>query len=137
MTRSIMAHEQFQSCIHACNACAAACDHCATACLQEEDVKMMARCVALDIDRAAICRLAAGYMARGSEMAAQLCQMCAEVCEACGEECAQHKHDHCQRCAEACRRCADECRRMAGTGSGARGGLGTRSIDGMTGSASH
>ncbi len=113
---SIMAHQQYQSCIEACNMCADACDHCATACLQEDDVKMMARCIALDIDCAAVCRLAAGYMARGSEFAQQVCRLCAEVCEACGEECAKHQHPHCQECAKACKRCAEECRRMAGAG---------------------
>lgn len=109
-----MAHEQFQECIDACNACAAACDHCATACLGEDDVKMMARCIALDMDCAQICRLASGYMARGSEVAAALCRQCADVCAACGDECAKHQNDHCQQCAEACRRCAEVCRRMAG-----------------------
>ena len=64
-----MAHQQFQSCIEACNDCADACDHCAAACLQEQDVKMMARCIALDVDCAQICRLAASFMARGSQFA--------------------------------------------------------------------
>lgn len=108
-----MTNQQFQSCIEACNACADAGDSCAAACLQEHDVKMMAECIRLDIDCAAICRLAASYMARGSQFAQMICQACAQVCEACGAECARHQHDHCQRCAEACRRCADECRRMA------------------------
>lgn len=109
-----MAHQQFQSCIEACYDSATACDHCAASCLQEQDVKMMARCIALDMDCAQICRLVASYMARGSEMAAAICQACAEVCEACGDECAKHQMSHCQECAQACRRCADECRRMAG-----------------------
>lgn len=42
--------QQHQSCIEACNDCADACDMCAAACLQEQDVKAMARCIALDID---------------------------------------------------------------------------------------
>lgn len=109
-----MKYEQFKSCIDACNACAVACDRCAAACLQEADPKPMARCVALDIDCAAICRLAAGYMARGSEMAVHLCRVCAEVCNACGDECARFQMAHCQECAQACKRCAEECRRMAG-----------------------
>ncbi len=108
-----MAHQQYASCIDACNACADTCDHCATACLQEDDVKMMARCIALDIDCAAICRLTAGAMARGSEFAKATCAVCAQICQACGDECAKHPHPHCQECAQACRRCADECRRMA------------------------
>jgi hypothetical protein len=110
---TIMAHQQYAPCIEACNACAVACDHCAASCLQEPDVKMVARCIALDMDCAQICRLAAAYMARGSEFAAAVCQACAEVCQACGDECARHQMSHCQECAAACRRCADECRRMA------------------------
>jgi hypothetical protein len=109
----IMAHEQFQTCIDECYACAAACDHCAAACLSEQDVKAMARCIALDMDCAQICRMAASYMARGSEFATTLCNICADVCDACGEECAKYQMGHCQQCAAACRRCAAECRRMA------------------------
>lgn len=108
-----MSHTEYASCIDACNACASACDHCAAACLQEPDPKPMARCIALDIDCAALCRLAAGYMARGSEFAQAVCALCAQVCEACSAECSQHRHDHCQACAQACRRCAEECRKMA------------------------
>jgi hypothetical protein len=125
-----MAHSRYATCIEACNACADACDHCATACLQEANPKPMARCIALDMDCAAICRLAAGYMARGSELAGAICGSCAEVCEACGAECEKHPMEHCKQCAEACRRCAEECRRMAQkvpgkdarTGSGMRAG---------------
>ena len=106
-------HAEYATCIEACNACADACDHCATACLAEDDPKPMARCVALDMDCAALCRLAAGFMARGSECVSTVCAACAEVCEACAEECGKHDMDHCRACAEACRRCAAECRRMA------------------------
>jgi hypothetical protein len=118
LLENFMAHEQYQACIDECYACAAACDHCAVACLSEQDVKMMARCIQLDMDCADICRMAAAYMARGSEFATAICTTCAEICEACGEECAQHKADHCQQCAEACRRCAAACRQMASGGSG-------------------
>lgn len=109
-----MPHQKYQSCIDACNACASACDHCAASCLQEDNVKMMARCIALDIDCAQICRLAAAVMSRGSEFAPQVCELCALICDACGEECARHEAKHCQECAEACRRCAEECRAMSG-----------------------
>ncbi|MFD2296656.1 four-helix bundle copper-binding protein [Massilia sp. GCM10020059] len=88
---------------------------------------MMARCIALDMDCAQICRLAASYMARSSEFAAAVCQMCADVCDSCADECAKHQMAHCQECAQACRRCADECRRMAGMaqpGQGASTGAG-------------
>lgn len=105
--------QHYQSCIDACNECAAACDLCAAACLQETDVQMLARCIALDIDCSQVCRLAASFMSRGSTQAAELCRACAEICDACGEECDQHQHDHCKACAVACHRCADECRRMS------------------------
>jgi hypothetical protein len=108
-----MAHQQNLSCIKACNDCADLCDHCAGACLNEGNATEMARCIALDIDCATICRLAASYMARGSDFAMELCQVCAAVCEACGEECAKHSAQHCKDCAEACRKCAEECRSMA------------------------
>lgn len=108
-----MSHEKHQACIAACNTCADACDHCATACLNEKDVSMMADCIRNDIDCAAICRIAAGFMARGSVHAAEVCELCAHICETCAEECAKHENEHCQACAEACRKCAAECRKMA------------------------
>ncbi len=110
-----MAYEQFQTCIDACNDCANECEHCSAACLNEDDIKMMVRCIKLDMDCAQICRLAACTMARGSEFATAICNLCAEICDACEEECAQHQVEHCQRCAEACNRCAAECRRMSGS----------------------
>jgi hypothetical protein len=105
---------QLQTCIDACHACAIACDHCAASCLQEEDVGMMTRCIALDTDCAQLCRLAAGFMARQSELTDILCETCAEVCEACGDECERHDMQHCRDCAEACRKCAEECRNLSG-----------------------
>jgi len=106
-------HQQYESCIEACNECANACDMCTASCLQEDDVKMMARCIALDIDCAQLCRLAAATMARGSEAAKIICEACAALCDMCAEECGKHQMQHCQDCAAACRKCADECRRMA------------------------
>lgn len=99
--------------IEACNDCADICDVCAASCLREDDVKAMARCIALDIDCAQLCRLAAGAMSRGGEAASAICQACAQVCDMCAEECGKHQMQHCQDCATACRRCADECRNMA------------------------
>jgi hypothetical protein len=92
---------------------------CSSACLHEQDVKMMARCIALDIDCAQLCRLAAGAMARGSEVSALICNACAAICDMCAEECGKHQMQHCQDCANACRRCATECRRMSGMGAAA------------------
>lgn len=107
-----MSAHSFQSCIEACDACALACDTCASACLQEHDVNMMAECIAHDIDCAAICRLASGYMARNSPFASLVCQACADICDACALVCAQRKAKHCQECAAMCRRCTQECRAM-------------------------
>ncbi|MDR7297310.1 hypothetical protein J2X16_002657 [Pelomonas aquatica] len=108
-----MARDLNADCIAACHACADACDHCATACLQEADIKPMAHCIALDMECAAICRLAASSMARGSEFAKRICGLCALVCDACAEACARHEHEHCRACAAACVTCAAACRRMA------------------------
>ena len=108
-----MDQSTFQDCIDACNRCADACDHCAASCLREEDVKAMSRCIALDMDCAQVCRVAAAFMARGSEHAAALCRVCETVCRACAAECGQHQMGHCQRCAQACRECADACAAMA------------------------
>jgi hypothetical protein len=101
-------------CIDACNECAVACDYCAAACLSEDEVSMLARCIALNIDCAELCRSAVALMSRGSEFSAALCSVCADVCEECASECERHADmDHCRECAEACRDCAAECRRMA------------------------
>jgi hypothetical protein len=116
-----MESQRFESCIEACNDCGDACDRCAAACLQEQDVKAMARCIALDMDCAQMCRLAAGVMARGSEAAATICAACATLCDMCAEECAKHPMQHCQDCATACRRCAAECRQMSGMGARGQG----------------
>lgn len=110
-----MAHHKFNACIEACNACLTSCNHCAASCLQETDVKMMARCIALDIDCAAICALAAAAMARDSQHAKAICALCATICESCGDECAKHQMAHCQDCAKACRACAEACRKMVAT----------------------
>lgn len=107
-------YEQFAACIQQCNLCAVACDYCAASCLEEPDPRPMARCIALDLDCAQACRLAAAYMARGSEAVRAVCEFCAERCEACGEECVGHTAAHCRNCAEVCFRCAEECRRVVG-----------------------
>lgn len=109
-----MAHDKYRTCIEACLDCAQECEHCATACLQEEDPKMMERCIRLDRDCADMCVLAAQMMSRDSEFAHDFCRLCAEICAACGEECRKHDMAHCQRCADACERCSKECESMAG-----------------------
>ena len=110
-----MSHEKNQALINSLNNCATECGHCATACLDESDVKMMARCIKLDIDCADVCRLTASLLSRGSEHGHHLLKECAEICDACAEECEKHSHmDHCRECAKVCRHCAEECRQVAG-----------------------
>lgn len=106
-------YEEYQACIVACHDCVVACNHCAASCLQEPDVKMMVRCIGLDMDCAQLCEVAAALMSGGSDFSGRICALCAEVCQACADECGKHDMDHCQQCAEACRRCAAECRKMA------------------------
>jgi hypothetical protein len=108
-----MGHIPNSDCIEACNACANACDHCATACLGEDNVGAMARCIALDLECADLCRLAAASMSRDGEFARQICRLCADACEACGKACSEHDHPHCRACAQACQACAQACRTMA------------------------
>jgi hypothetical protein len=90
--------------------CVSECDYCAAACLDEQDVKMLAQCIKLNLDCAQICQLTASYLSRGSEHAEHVMKECAEICEACVEECEKHKHmQHCKQCAEVCRSCAEAC----------------------------
>ena len=107
-----MPNQKYAGCIEACNSCAGACNNCAASCLQEPDVKMMARCIAMDIDCAQLCAVAAAMMARGSEHAGAICTVCAYACQVCGDECAKHDMEHCRQCARACHACADACRSM-------------------------
>ncbi|MGH8806969.1 MAG: four-helix bundle copper-binding protein [Noviherbaspirillum sp.] len=110
-----MAHPQFQACIDECHRCADACDYCANLSLSEYDIRALKRCIRLTIDCAQLCRVAAAYMARGSELSNILCTACSQVCEVCADECAQHEMQHCQDCASACRRCAEACTQMLTT----------------------
>ncbi|MGJ7568822.1 four-helix bundle copper-binding protein [Variovorax sp. GB1R11] len=107
-----MSHETDSACIEACNECAVASSRCVAACLSEDNVKMMARCIALNMDCMPICRLTAAATARGSEHAKEICSLCADICEACAQECDKHKLPHCQSCAKACRVCAIACLEM-------------------------
>ena len=106
-------YHTYKNCIEACLRYAAICNHCASSCTQEEDVKMMAKCIQLDMECAAICYAAAQLMSLGSSYATDLCKICAAICEACGNECTNHETEHCQECAKACKECAEACRKMA------------------------
>ena len=109
-----MSHEKNQKTIEMLNNCATECNHCTIACLDEQEVKMLAKCIKLEIDCAEICRLTASFASRGSIHAMHIMNECAEICDACAAECEKHAHmEHCKKCAEACRECAEECRSMS------------------------
>lgn len=99
--------------IRTLNECAAHCNHCADACLDEQDIKMMVKCIRLDRICATACSAAAKVLSVNSLDVSGLVAYCAEICEKCGAECGKHKNDHCQRCAEACNKCAAACREYA------------------------
>ena len=109
----IMDYHTYKACIDACLRCAVICNHCAKSCTLEPDVTMMARCIQLDMECAAICYASAELMSLHSTKAANLCRICAEICGACGTECDKHDNDHCRECAAACRYCEQECMKMA------------------------
>lgn len=108
-----MDYHTYKACIDACLRCAVICNHCAKSCTLEPDVTMMARCIQLDMECAAICYASAELMSLHSTKAANLCRICAEICGACGTECDKHDNDHCRECAAACRYCEQECMKMA------------------------
>lgn len=95
--------------IDACLKCAAICNHCASSCLKEDDVKMMSRCIQLDMECATVCYATAQLMSLGSEKVKDMCKLCAAVCGACAIECSQHDNEHCRECEAICRECADLC----------------------------
>ena len=95
-----MNYHDYKQCIDACLACAAICNHCAASCTEEDDVNMMAKCIRLDMECAAICYAAAQVMSMGGQSAAELCAISANICNACADECAKHDNEHCRECAE-------------------------------------
>jgi len=105
--------DEFSQCVAACHACAAACNACAAACLSQPQVDDLRACIALTLDCAQLCAVAAGQLARDSAVAGVTCLACSSVCNSCATECERHDHAHCRRCAAACRSCARQCAQMA------------------------
>ena len=68
--------------------------------------KLYLDCMALALECADDCHLAALPVVRGSEHINAVCSACAAVCQTCASECAKQPMDHYQRCAEACKQCA-------------------------------
>ena len=103
-----MGHAHYQPAIDACRACAEACERCVSEGRKEESARLN-RSMALALDCAAFCRLAAEFMTRNSEFVDLVCEDCAEICQACATECQEHNLEHCHDCVAACRACAEAC----------------------------
>lgn len=69
--------------------------------------------VTLLVDTADICRTAADFLQRGSQLYAPVCRACAAVCRACQWECERHDAEGMRACIDACARCAEACERIA------------------------
>lgn len=106
-------YHTYQTCIQACLTCASVCNHCASSCTKEPDIKIMSKCIQLDMECSALCYASAQLMSLGSDKAKDLCKICATACDDCTAECSKHENEHCKECAEACKQCAAECRKMA------------------------
>ncbi len=106
-------YHTYKNCIEACLKCAAICNHSASSCTQEEDIKMMAKCIQIDMECSAACCAGAQLMSLGSNQAKEICMICAKLCDECGTECGKHNTEHCKECSVACKVYAEECRKMA------------------------
>jgi len=89
--------------------CQAACNYCFDMCLQEEDVKMMRKCIKLDKECSEICSVTLSMLASNSPFAKKIVKLCASICIKCADECKKHNNQHCKDCAKACQKCADAC----------------------------
>lgn len=98
-----------QNLIHALGNCINHCNHCADACLDEDDVKMMVKCIRLDRVCAEVCSTLNQVLATGYSDIDDLVRYCQKICTACAEECSKHEAQHCKDCADACRKCAEAC----------------------------
>lgn len=119
--------KQMKHCIDACNACGDSCEQTLFRhCLEMGGEHVEPAHVRLMADCAEICRVAANFMLRGSDMHAEVCRACAEVCETCAGSCEDIGGAEMERCADICRECADACRDMSGVRSVYRqqGGVG-------------
>ncbi len=96
--------------IHALGNCINHCNYCADACLDEDNVKMMVKCIRTDRVCAEVCAALNQVLATGYEDVQGLVEYCIQVCTACAKECSQHEHKHCQDCADACENCANACK---------------------------
>ncbi len=103
---------QYERCLAALDRCAAACATCYSSCIAEGHLPQMEKCIRLDLDCEAFCRMTAAALARQTQFARDFCNLCARLCDACADECGRHDATHCEACADACRACAEACRAL-------------------------
>lgn len=78
-------------------------------CLERGGDHAEPRHVRLMLDCAELCRTAADFVIRHSEVHGQICRLCAQLCERCASECDAFADDRMRACAELCRECAASC----------------------------
>lgn len=99
--------------IHALGNCINHCNYCADACLDEENVKMMVKCIRTDRVCAEVCAALNQVLATNYKNVQGLIDYCITVCNDCADECEKHEHQHCKDCAKACRECVQACEEYA------------------------
>lgn len=104
---------EFPDVLETLQECAAMCERMCTLLLDYPDVQARGKQIKLLSDCAAICTLAAKYVARESTFTKYICDLCAYVCEVCGNECIKHHDKESQMCGKMCHSCANECKKLA------------------------
>jgi hypothetical protein len=111
-------NDALAKCIDECFGCTQTCVACADACLGEDNVKMLAKCIRLNLDCADICENTGRLLSRQQQPDLELLrrglELCGLACRKCAEECERHapKHEHCRICAQSCRSCLRACEQL-------------------------
>jgi hypothetical protein len=114
MAQDINQNIDMQTCVDDCQECWSMCTATVQHCLHKGGRHAEADHIRLLLDCADICKTAADFMLRGSDLHPQVCEICATVCDRCADSCDQMADDDTMRdCSEVCRRCADSCRQMS------------------------
>lgn len=101
-----------QRCLRDCLDCYEVCIRTEEHCLEMGGRHVQPEHLRLLRDCAAICRVSADFLLRGSAQAAALCRVGSDICRSCAEDCGHFSGDsEMKRCAEQCLRCADSCDR--------------------------
>jgi hypothetical protein len=114
MPHEINQSVEMQTCVDDCQECWRICTETSQHCLSKGGRHAEADHIRSLLDCADICRTAADFMLRGSDLHPQTCDICAAACDRCADSCEQMSDDDMMRdCAEVCRRCAESCRQMS------------------------